>query len=114
MSSGAESSLCRGRSIRPMRCSCCIGFQQRSRLRRTLASCLTIRGFWVVIIELWSYFRWQKTQYMRRKVASLAETPDIVGSREHQKPDMGLLTAKIFVQLYLLPLKFDVTSFVIR
>jgi hypothetical protein len=27
---------------------------------------------------------------------------------------MGLLTAKIFVQLYLLPLKFDVTSFGIR
>jgi hypothetical protein len=75
---------------------------------------LTIRGFWVVIIELWSYFRWQKTQYMRRKVASLAETSDSVGSREHQKPDMGLLTAKIFVQLYLLPLKFDITYFVIR
>ena len=75
---------------------------------------LTIRGFWMVITELWSYFRWQKTQYMHQKVASLADTPDSVGSWEHQKPDMNLLTAKILVHLRLLLLKFDVTSFLLR
>ncbi len=56
----------------------------------------------------------KKTQYMRRKVASLAETPEIVGSREHQKLDMNLLTAKNLVRLRILPLKFDVTSFLLR
>src|SRR5260370_4440558 len=59
----------------------------------------------MVIIELWSLFRWQKTQYMRRKMASLAEALGIVGSREHQKPDINLLTAKSLVHLHLLPLK---------
>src|SRR5947207_7366070 len=75
---------------------------------------LTIRGFWMVIIELWSYFRWQKTQYMCRKGASLAETPDSVGSREHQKPDINLLTAKILAHLHLLPLKIYITSSLLR
>ena len=51
---------------------------------------------------------------MHQKVASLADTPDSVGSWEHQKPDMNLLTAKILVHLRLLLLKFDVTSFLLR
>ena len=59
----------------------------------------------MVIIELWLHFRWQKTQYMRRKMASLAEALGSVGSREHQKPDINLLTAKNLVHLHVLPLK---------
>jgi hypothetical protein len=51
---------------------------------------------------------------MRQKMTSLAEALGSVGSQEHQKPDINLLTVKILVHLHLLPLKIVIPLFGIR